>query len=78
MSGGATEIKKDAPDSFVIHEYTAVTLALMMGSKIIFRQAAWVNAETLWNLPPLLTDNLKHSIDGFTTVVGKTLLVPVP
>jgi hypothetical protein len=42
------------------------------------REAAWSNAEALWNLPPLLTDNLKHSIDGFTTVVGKTLLVPVP
>jgi Family of unknown function (DUF5995) len=42
------------------------------------RETAWDNAEALWNLPPLLTDNLKHSIDGFTTVVGKTLLVPVP
>lgn len=44
MGSGATEIKKDTPDSFVIHEYTAVTLSLMMGSKIIFRQAAWVDA----------------------------------
>jgi hypothetical protein len=42
------------------------------------RETAWDNAEALWNLPPLLGDNLKHSIDGFTTVVGKTLLVPVP
>jgi hypothetical protein len=42
------------------------------------RESAWNNAEALWNLPPPLTDNLKHSIDGLTTVVGKTLLVPVP
>ena len=42
------------------------------------RETAWVNAEALWNLPAQLTDNLKHSIDGITTVVGKTLLVPVP
>ena len=42
------------------------------------REAAWDNAEALWHLAPPLTDNLKHSIDGFTTVVGKTLLVPVP
>jgi len=41
------------------------------------REAAWDNAEALWNLPPLLSDNLKHSIDGFATVVGKTLLIPV-
>ena len=42
------------------------------------RETAWVNAEALWNLPVPLTDNLKHSIDGLTTVVGKTLLIPVP
>src|SRR5215831_6691431 len=42
------------------------------------RETAWVNAEALWNLPAPLTDNLKHSIDGLTTVVGKTLLIPVP
>jgi len=42
------------------------------------REAAWQNAEVLWNLPVPLIDGLKHSIDGFTTVVGKTLLVPVP
>jgi len=42
------------------------------------RETAWDNAEALWNLPPLLGENLKRSIDGFTTVVGKTLLVPVP
>jgi uncharacterized protein DUF5995 len=42
------------------------------------RETAWNNAEALWNLPPLVTGNLKNSIDGLTTVVGKTLLVPVP
>ena len=42
------------------------------------RETAWVNAEALWNLPSPLTDNLTHSIDGLTAVVGKTMLVPVP
>jgi len=42
------------------------------------REAAWNNAEALWNLPPLVAGNLKQSIDGLTTVVGKTLLAPVP
>jgi hypothetical protein len=42
------------------------------------RETAWVNAEALWNLPVPLVDSVKHSIDGLTTVVGKTLLVPVP
>jgi hypothetical protein len=42
------------------------------------REAAWVNAEAFWNLPVPLVDSVKHSIDGLTAVVGKTLLVPVP
>jgi len=42
------------------------------------RETAWDNAEALWNLPPALAENLKYSIDGLTTVVSKTLLVPVP
>jgi uncharacterized protein DUF5995 len=42
------------------------------------REAAWNNAEALWNLPPLVTGNLKQSLDGLTTVVGKALLVPAP
>ena len=42
------------------------------------REAAWVNAEALWNLPVPLVDSVKDSIDGLTTVVGKTLLIPVP
>ena len=42
------------------------------------REHAWVNAEQLWNLPPLLRTGLMDTIDGFTTVIGKALLVPVP
>jgi len=42
------------------------------------RETAWNNAEALWNLPPLFAGGLMDSIDGFTTVIGKALLVPVP
>jgi hypothetical protein len=44
------------------------------------REAAWNNAEVLWSLrgfPPLAARTM-HAIDGTTTVIGKTLLVPVP
>jgi hypothetical protein len=44
------------------------------------REAAWTNAEVLWNLrglPPLYTRCL-DVIDGLTDVAGKALLVPVP
>jgi len=42
------------------------------------RETAWQNAESLWNLPPLLSAGLLGTIDGFTAVIGKALLVPVP
>lgn len=42
------------------------------------RENAWINSEQLWNLPPLLGTGLMTTIDGFTTVIGKALLVPVP
>jgi len=42
------------------------------------REKAWKNAEHLWNLPPVLAAGLMDTIDGFTTVIGKSLLVPVP
>jgi hypothetical protein len=44
------------------------------------REKAWRNAEILWHLqavPPLI-DSFEGTLDGLTTVVGKTLLVPVP
>ena len=44
------------------------------------RESAWRNAELLWNirsLPPLASAFM-DTLDGFTAVVGKTLLVPVP
>ena len=42
------------------------------------RETAWKNAEHLWNLPALLAAGLMDTIDGFTTVISKALLVPVP
>ena len=42
------------------------------------REQAWKNAEHLWNLPPLLAAGLMDTIDGFTTVISKGLLVPLP
>lgn len=42
------------------------------------RENAWINAEQLWDLPPLLNDGLMTTIDGFTAVISKTLLAPVP
>ena len=42
------------------------------------REKAWTNAENLWNLPALYAAGLMDTIDGFTAVIGKSLLVPVP
>jgi len=44
------------------------------------REAAWVNAEVLWNLRgmPALWARYIDTMDGITTVAGKALLVPVP
>jgi hypothetical protein len=42
------------------------------------RESAWNNAEILWDLPPLAATGLLRSIDGLTTVISKSLLVPVP
>ncbi len=44
------------------------------------REAAWQNAEHLWQLRalPLLASGLMDTLDGLTTVISKTLLVPVP
>ena len=44
------------------------------------RESAWQNAEHLWQLRalPLLAGGFTDTLDGFTTVIGKTLLVPVP
>jgi hypothetical protein len=44
------------------------------------RESAWQNAEHLWRLralPPLAASFL-DTLDGFSTVIGKALLVPVP
>jgi hypothetical protein len=38
LSGGAPEIKKNVPNSFVVHEYAALALSFMMSFKVIFRQ----------------------------------------
>lgn len=42
------------------------------------RENAWINAEQLWNLGPPLSSGLMTTIDGFTAVISKTLLAPVP
>jgi hypothetical protein len=44
------------------------------------RESAWQNAEHLWQFrdAPLLTASFLSMLDGLTTVIGKTLLVPVP
>jgi len=44
------------------------------------RESAWQNAEHLWQLRtiPSLASSFIDVLDGFTTVIGKALLVPVP
>jgi Family of unknown function (DUF5995) len=44
------------------------------------RESAWQAAEHLWQLRPfpLLAASLVNTLDGFTTVINKALLVPVP
>lgn len=42
------------------------------------REAAWANAESLWQEPAFTANVRMGSIDGLTTVIGKALLVPVP
>ena len=44
------------------------------------REAAWVNAEILWNLRwlPTLWSRYIETMDGIAALAGKTLLVPVP
>ena len=44
------------------------------------RESAWQNAGHLWQLRtvPLFASSFMSVLDGFTTVIGKALLVPVP
>jgi hypothetical protein len=44
------------------------------------REAAWNNAELLWHLSgePAISATLMDTLDGFTALASKTLLVPVP
>lgn len=44
------------------------------------REAAWNNSELLWHLRPVptLTAAFLDGLDGLTSVVGKTLLIPIP
>ncbi len=44
------------------------------------RDAAWTNGELLWHLRdvPALSSRFLDTLDGSVTVIGKTLLVPVP
>ena len=44
------------------------------------RESAWLNAEHLWHLRnmPAMASGFMGMLDGFATVIGKTLMVPVP
>jgi hypothetical protein len=44
------------------------------------REAAWQNAEILWHLrdQPVLSASFLDSLDGLTSLAGKTLMIPVP
>ena len=44
------------------------------------RESAWQNAEHLWQLraTPALGSSFMDMLDGFATVIGKALLIPVP
>lgn len=44
------------------------------------RESAWNSAQLMWHLrsEPLLASNFVDTLDGLTTVAGKSLLVPVP
>ena len=42
------------------------------------REGAWDTAENLWNEIPRVADAHMATIDGLTTVISKTLLVPAP
>lgn len=44
------------------------------------RESAWNNAELLWSLgsAPLVSGTFLDTLDGFTAVASKALLVPVP
>jgi len=44
------------------------------------RESAWQNAEHLWQIraTPPLAAGFMDVVDGFTTVIGKALLVPAP
>ncbi|HEY3836328.1 MAG TPA: DUF5995 family protein, partial [Bryobacteraceae bacterium] len=46
----------------------------------VARESAWRNAELLWNIRSLqpVSSAFLDTLDGFTALVGKTLLVPVP
>jgi hypothetical protein len=49
-------------------------------SLVAAREAAWTNAELLWDTRdvPLISGRYLDVIDGLATVVGKALLVPCP
>jgi hypothetical protein len=44
------------------------------------RESAWQNADLLWHIRslPRVSSAFLDTLDGFTAVLGKTLLVPVP
>jgi hypothetical protein len=49
-------------------------------SIVAAREAAWTNAELLWDVReiPLVAGRYMDVMDGLATVAGKTMLVPIP
>jgi hypothetical protein len=72
----------------IIDENNEPKIAVIKGTREIrvilyakddpFCAPAPADAEHLWNLPQLLAAGLMETIDGFTAVISKGLLVPVP
>lgn len=61
-------------------EFSHLDATLEAWSVSAAREAAWTNAEILWQLSgtPLLSAAFLQNLDGLTEVASKTLLVPVP
>jgi hypothetical protein len=68
LPGGALPPVSHLEDMFAAWNVTAA------------RESAWQNAEHLWQLRSisLLASSFIDMLDGFTTVIGKALLIPVP
>ena len=64
----------------ILPPFSHVEDTLAAWSVTAAREKAWLNAEHLWRLRtlPSISGTFLDTIDGFTAVIGKALLVPVP